>query len=439
MTDRSPPPASPSSAPAASLWRLPAALAVGALLIGLGLRFAARAHVTSDAAAYLSWYAFAREHGFAGLREAFTDYAPFYSYLLLIAAQFDALAQPLTLIKSISAVFELGCAAVLARIVWDATGKPMRAAATFCAAWLAPTVLVNGAVIGQIDSLWTFFILAAIALFLRGRNGTPLFAVAVAAKLQGVFLGPFVFGLMLRRRVHWGWLAALPAAYLLLALPVLVAGRPLASVFSVYRGQAGLFDLLTMNAANLWLFASNTPYGLGVAIGLALAALAGLALSIFIARADRDAPEFLLLAACLSLLLMPFLLPKMHDRYFYAFELGSIALAGLNPRYLAVAVMAQANGVLALLGFVAGDHVMGLLPAALCNLLLIGFLAADLTPGARGFRWVWWTWLAYAGALAGLFAAVMLAPPGWTVSPTLMATSILTVVTALILLRESRA
>jgi Gpi18-like mannosyltransferase len=309
----------------------------------------------------------------------------------------------------------------------------------FCAAWLAPTVLLNGAVIGQIDSLWTFFTLAAVAVFMRGRNGTPLFAVAVSAKLQGIFLGPFVFGLILRRRVHWAWLASLPVAYLLLALPVLLAGRPPASVVLVYREQAGLFDLLTMIAANLWLFASNTPFALGVAIGLALAAMAGLALSFVIARTDRDGPEFLLLAACLSLLLMPFLLPKMHDRYFYAFELASIALAGLNPRYLAVAVIAQANGVLALLGFVAGDHVMGLLPAALCNLLLVGFLVVDLARGGRGFRWLWWTWLAYAGALAALFVAVMQADPGWTISSTIMGASVAAVFAALILLRESRS
>jgi len=428
----------PAPAPA-KRWPLPATVMIAALLAGLALRFIVRGHVTSDAAAYLSWYAFAREHGFGALRETFTDYAPFYSYLLLAAAKLDGVAQPLTLIKSISVVFELGSALVLARIVWSAAQSPLRSALAFCAAWLAPTVLLNGAVIGQIDSLWSFFLLASLALFLRGRNGMPLFAAAVSAKLQGIFLGPFVFGLVLRRKVNWGWLAALPAAYLLFALPTLLAGRPLASVLSVYKGQAGLFDLLTMNAANIWVFASDTPYALGVGVGLALAAAAGLALSILTARSERDGPEFLLLAACMSLLLMPFLLPKMHDRYFYAFELASIALAALNPRYLAAAVIAQANGVLALLGFVAGDHLMGLLPAALCNLLLVGFLGLDFWRGGGGFRVVKWTWLAYGGALSALLFAVLAAPPGWTVSPSLTGASMATVFAAFALLRETRA
>ena len=111
-----------------------------------------------------------------------------------------------------------------------------------------------------------------------------------------------------------------------------------------------------------------------------LAATGGLALSVFVARARREGPDFILLAACASLMLMPYLLPKMHDRYFYAFELASIALACLNLRYLPVAVVAQLDGVLSYLGFERGIA-MGLLPAALCN-TFIEIFPSCLTSGA---------------------------------------------------------
>lgn len=45
-----------------------------------------------------------------------------------------------------------------------------------------------------------------------------------------------------------------------------------------------------------------------------------------------EVPEVLLTAAAASLLLAPYLLPKMHDRYFYPFELTAIILACLQPR-----------------------------------------------------------------------------------------------------------
>jgi len=169
---------------------------------------------------------------------------------------------------------------------------------------------------------------------MQDRSGVLPFAVAFSVKAQGVFLGPFVLGMMLRRQLHWAWLAAVPVVYVVLAIPVSLAGRPLVSVLRVYLDQADTFHRLTMNAANIWVFAGGAPYAIGVAVGLVLAAAGGIALSVFILRSRQEGPDFILLAACASLMLMPYLLPKMHDRYFYAFELASIALACLNMRYL---------------------------------------------------------------------------------------------------------
>ncbi len=427
----------PDATPEASR-RLAIAVAVGCAFVGLALRYLAREHATTDAVDYLiPWYAFARDHGIGGLGRAFTNYTPFYSYLLLVAAQFDGLGQPLALVKAISAVFEFGCAIVAAQIVWQATKAPWRASMAFCGVWLAPTVIFNGAVWGQADSIWTFFTLVSVSWFMQDRNGVLPFAVAFAVKAQAVFLGPFVLGMILRRKVHWAWLAAVPAVYVVLVIPVLVAGRPIASVFRVYIDQADTFHRLTMNAANIWVFAGGAPYAIGVAIGLVLAAAGGLALSIFIARSRRERPDFILLAACASLMLMPYLLPKMHDRYFYAFELASIALACLNPRYLPIAAVAQFDGVLSYLGFERGIA-MGLLPAALCNTFIGFFLVLDLWRGERGYRFPKLAWLGFAASTVGLLGYLILANPGWNLSPTYLLAASLATVTALMLMKESR-
>jgi Gpi18-like mannosyltransferase len=418
--------------------RLAIAVAAGCTFVGLTLRYLAREHTTTDAIQYLiPWYAFARDHGVGGLSEAFTNYTPFYSYLLLIAVQFDWLGQPLSLVKAISAVFEFGCAIVAAQIVWRATRAPLRASMAFCGVWLAPTVIFNGALWGQADSIWTFFTLLSVSLFMQDRNGVLPFAIACAVKAQGVFLGPFVLGMMLRHKIHWTWLAAVPGVYVLLAIPVLLDGRPIASVFRVYVDQADAFHRLTMNAANIWVLAGDVPYAIGVAVGLVLAAASGLVLSAFIKRSRQEGPDFILLAACASLMLMPYLLPKMHDRYFYAFELASIALAGLNVRYLPFAVIAQIDGVLSYLGF-EREIVMGLLPAALCNTVLGFYLVHDLWRGERGFRFPKLAWLGLAGSTAGLLFYLILAGPGMNVSATyLLATAVATTM-ALMVMKESR-
>lgn len=409
-------------------------------LAGLTLRYLAREHANVDAFQFLiPWYAFARDHGVGALAESFTNYTPFFSYLLLIAARFDWLGQPLSLVKSISAIFEFGCAIVVAQMVWRATKVPLRASLAFCAIWLAPTVIFNGALWGQADSIWTFFTLISVALFMRDRNGMLPFAVAFSVKAQGVFLGPFVLGMILRRRIHVAWLAAVPGVYVVLAIPVLVAGKSLVSVFQVYLDQANTFQRLFISAANIWIFAAGMPYATGVAIGLVLAAASGLALSIFMAESKRAGPEFILLVACVSLMLMPYLLPKMHERYFYAFELASIALSCINPRYLPFAVIAQVDGVLSYLAFDSGI-VMGLPAAALCNSFLALYLVLDLRRGERGFRFPRLAWLGFIVSIAGLLCYLALAGSGWNMSATyLVATGVATAMTVRLLKESQRA
>lgn len=121
---------------------------------------------------------------------------------------------------------------------------------------------------------------------------------------------------------------------------------------TVYFKQADTFKKLSMNAANFWVFVPDQLYDLGVIVGILVSAAAGLGFSIFAARMkDLLKVENLLAAAAFSLLLMPFVLPKMHDRYFYAFEMTSILLACLKPRFAVVALAAQVDGVIAYLAY----------------------------------------------------------------------------------------
>jgi Gpi18-like mannosyltransferase len=325
------------------------------LVAGLACRYAARDQVTGDTFQFLlPWYEFARIHGLASLGQAFTNYTPFYSYLLLAVTKLDGLFGPWHLIKAISFVFEFGCAVLAARLVAIGESHPDAPAVAFAAVWLAPTVLFNGAVWGQADAIWTFFILLSVYLVCRDKPGIGViaFSIGFSVKAQAIFLAPFIFALVLKRTIRWTWLAAIPATYLVIAAPAWLLGQPLLEILTVYFKQAGTFHRLSMNAANIWLFVPNRFYALGVGLGLAISAAAGLAFSISAARVKmKFKVEHIVVAAAIPLLLMPYLLPKMHDRYFYAFEVMAIVLACLKPRMAVVAIAAQLNGVLAYLAY----------------------------------------------------------------------------------------
>jgi Gpi18-like mannosyltransferase len=347
-------------------------------IAGFACRYAALDQVTGDTTKFLlPWYAFAQSHGIASLGHTFTNYTPFYSYLLVAATAFDGVFEPWHLIKGISFVFEFGCALIAMRLVASDQTRIYSPSVAFAAVWLAPTVLFNGAAWGQADAIWTFFILLSVYFIChdKPRAGVVSFSVGFSVKAQAIFLSPLIFALVLRRTVHWLWLAAIPIVYLALAAPAWLLGQPLSDILTVYFNQAETFARLSMNAANMWLFVPNRFYGAGVEAGMVISAAAGLALSILATRTeDLRKVEHLVAIAALSLILMPFVLPKMHDRYFYAFEVMAIVLACLKPRFAAIAVVAQINGVIAYLSYYGlAARLMGL--AAIGNSWIVLQLA----------------------------------------------------------------
>lgn len=338
-----------------------------AFMAGVGARLVTAHLETADAQVFLlPWLGFVQQHGLSALGERFTNYTPFYTYCLLLVSWIPA--PPMALIKSISWAFELATAVLGYRIAKE------RGHIAFAALWLAPTVIINGPVWGQADAIWAFFCLLSVYLFTVGRNGTYAFGTALAVKAQAAFLGPFAVGMLLKRREPH-WLIGIPLPYLALTVPVLFAGRAMDDVLTIYLDQAARFEELNKSAANLWAIIP-VSYNVGLVVGLLLATGVGLALIWFVAKSDDDSPEFILRMACLSMLLMPFLLPKMHERYFYGFEVAAIVLACINPRYWWIAVGGQISGFLAYMTFAFPGKTV--IPGAIINLLIIVALVADL-------------------------------------------------------------
>lgn len=362
-------------------------LVVGlALLVGLILRALMSDFRTTDWADYYEpWYNHALRFGWQSLKDRFTEYTPLYGYLLIAGTALDGVIAPITIVKCLSYPFELGCALVGARLARLVDPRPQTSALAFAALWLSPSVLHNGAMWAQNDSMWTFFLLLSLwaACIDRPRLAVLGFSIALAVKLQAVFFAPFLLGYLLSRRVSLGWFALAPLIYFALALPVLIAGRPLTDVATVYFSQATYYQSLWMNAANLYIFIPNSLYHPAVEIGVAVAAIGGLALSWYVARARQQTPEGMLLAGGMSLVLMPFLLPKMHDRYFFAFDAVIVILAVARPLYRPVAIAALVNSWLCYLPF-EGKSDFGQHATGLQSLIIVLYLAQLLVRSSAG-------------------------------------------------------
>ena len=315
----------------------PLALAAIALLLtGLILRLAGLEFVSGDMRGFvLRWYGQLARQGFAALGTDFSNYTPPYLYLLWIATGIRAWLADLTAIKLVSMLFDAGSAAwvyKIVRIKYPQGAAPLLGGAIF---FSLPTVWLNSAWWGQADGIYTFFVLACLYFLLRERPLPAMifFGVAVSFKLQAAFFAPFLLLLALKGRIPWRYLLSVPLVYLALMLPAVLAGRPLIDTLTVYLAQAGTFHQLTMNAPSLYAFISNDWYEPAALLGLGLTALLALAWALFYARRVKTwTPEILVMCATVSALMMPFFLPKMHERYFYLADGMLLLLALYLPR-----------------------------------------------------------------------------------------------------------
>lgn len=293
-------------------------------------------------------------------------YTPFYSYALGLAdALFPAGTDGKIVIKSISILFDYlaaGLMFLLARLRWPQGPAPLLA---FAVVLFAPTVLLNSAWWGQSDVVYTGFLLACVIALIVQRPALAMlaFGAACAIKLQAAWLGPFILLLALRGEIRWWSFALVPVTYLVFAVPALVAGRELREVLAIYLTQAGTQTAFSHQAPNLLILLDYLAKEQLVWLGKVLILMAAGASLYFATRGRQAGPrplgaETLLLAALVSVLLVPSLLPHMHNRYFFPADLLSIALAVWIPRYWPVPVLLQFSSYAASISWVHGTWLL---------------------------------------------------------------------------------
>lgn len=302
----------------------------------------------------IPWYGHIVERGpVVAFAEPFSNYTPPYLYLLAAASLAHEWAAPLTIIKLLSVAGTAFLAFAVADLVRTLGGEPRRAVFTF----VVPTIALNAALLGQCDALWAGACLFAAGAMIRGETAKSLVwcGVAFAFKAQAAFLAPFILGGLIGRRAPpWQW--SIPAlVYAALMLPAWLLGWPAADLATIYLRQAEWFDF-PGNLANPWIWASEFAPRSAQAfylLGYAVAAAASVGIGALTAVSIRN-PRALLLLALLSAFALPFLLPKMHERYYFLADALALALILVEPtrRNLVITGMVQLASLSAIVGYI---------------------------------------------------------------------------------------
>ncbi|MCG7361556.1 hypothetical protein MHZ93_09845 [Roseomonas sp. ACRSG] len=310
----------------------------------------------------------------------FANYSPPYLYLLALASTASGWLSPFILVKLVSITGALFCAGCIYYLI-RALASPGVALLGAAGSLLLPSVALNGPAWGQTDMIWSALAALVVAYALRERWAAMMlaFGMAVAFKLQAVFIAPFLLHMVLSRRVSPRYFLLPALSYALMMLPAWLAGRPAWDLATVYLEQAGAYHWLSMNAPNPWSFVQFTrlvSYETGVVLGSIAAVMAALVLGAWSVRWRRLHGSDLLLLAVVIAAAMPYVLPKMHERYFFLADILAFSLAVCRPRpwTIAAAVAIQLGSVGAyashMLSFTLGKYLGALLIGAALALLL---------------------------------------------------------------------
>ena len=319
---------------------------------------------TADYRSFLKgWLDAFRTGGFKMLAGNVGDYNLIYQYFLLLITKVPLFE--LYLIKFISVAFDYALAFVM-MLAAERFGGEKAKLPVFFATMLLPTVLVDGACWGQCDSVYVFFI--ALSLYLlatdRPMRSAAALAVAFAFKLQTIFFFPVVLLGLLHKKYRLRDALVFAAAYVATMIPALIAGKPFIEAISVYASQSmgQYYDRLTYGAPNLYMFFPMMDFSVGQPFkwlrylpgidskaqnpyinpdlfpdlqhaALYACVILTLILVIYWLMHWREiTPDMMLDVAVFFAIFLPFVMPKMHERYFFLADILSVLYAAKYAR-----------------------------------------------------------------------------------------------------------
>ena len=370
----------------------PIVAAVVLTALALVLRALVFGYETLDYQNFLTrWVDFFRQRGgWRALSEPVGNYNIPYLYFMALFSYSSV--KDLYLIKLLSTVFDVLLAYSAMRLVSRWQKSVWLRLGCFFTVLLWPTVFLNSAVWAQCDSIYVALALLGIDLALDDRPVLAMTCMALSFgfKLQAVFILPVCAVLWMQGKFRWYHFLVFPAVYVLLVLPAVIIGRPFMDTVLLYFGQTGSIGTgLNYNSPSVFELirgvADTDAASKAGIVGAFAYMLAVLGVCFIGHRRLNDQAVFA--AAVLLAVGIPFLLPHMHDRYFYAADILTLALAFAFPVYSPAALLTE---FASLLGYHAYLKMRYLLPmrygaAALLVVLAVGIcFLADSLAGKNG-------------------------------------------------------
>ena len=326
--------------------------------------------------------------GVEALVKPIGDYNMPYLYFLFVIAKSGI--RDLYMIKIISVIFDLVCALGVLKLVSVFNNGDNSKLFAFTIFLFAPTVFLNSSYWAQCDSVYTAFCIFALYFALKDKGSLSVifFSLAFSFKIQTIFILPIIVFLLILKKIKPLDLVLFPVTFVLTLVPALICGRSFYDTFSIYLSQTQSYPSLSMNAASFWeIFPESEFMFFGSAAVFFAGAGALLVLIALLNKYKKIEKKHILDIALIFCLLIPFLLPRMHERYFYLAEVLSIIYVIVKNKRLYIAPILLTTGFVSYYPFIFGEPPISFnyLPIAngIVLIILIKALFDDLNKNSK--------------------------------------------------------
>ncbi len=350
----------------------------GCLLLLLGamaLRAYFMDYETLDYQNFLTrWVQFYRDNGgFRALDRSVGNYNIPYLYFMALFSYSSI--KDLYLIKLLSILFDLLLAWGCTRVLGQFTHSVPRRIACFFAVLYLPTVFLNSAVWAQCDAIYVALAVLGIALALEDKpvRAMVMMALSFGFKLQAVFILPVCAVLWLKGKFRLRHFLIFPLSYVILVLPAVIAGRPFIETLTLYTSQTGSIGSgLNYNSPSVFAIITDvkdTELAAKIAIVCAFGYMLALLLIALIKRRSLSNTALMIFAALFAVGI-PFILPHMHDRYFFAADILTLLLAFILPITAPLAILTEFASLLGYHAYLKMRYLL-LMDRGACALILV--------------------------------------------------------------------
>lgn len=306
--------------------------AVGFFIIAMAMRVCNFNFKSNDYNTFLlPWFEEIKAAGgLSGFASTVGDYTPMYKYIITLITYIPI--DSLYSYKIVSCIFDVIMAVYVGLIIRHITKNDLKALLSYAVILFLPNVFLNSAVWAQCDAIFSCFCIMSFYYMIKDRGNLSMvfYAIAFSFKIQAIFFAPAVVIALLRGKLKPLSLLFFPLTYFLCAVPAMIAGMGIFdALLGAYVKQLGEWPNLTLNAPNLYQilpawFVDDDLSKMMIFFSIGVCAI--FCTVFYKARYETNEKNLLIIAYMMSLVL-PFVLPHMHERYFYLSDIFAVLFA----------------------------------------------------------------------------------------------------------------